>query len=166
MVAELVGPGVTLPAVGDDCRPWLDVLGDEGVQRGSGPVAQDRHPAPAVPARLDDFNGHADQGFLALRPAAGQSRFLATDVGLIHSTVRVSRSRPGRTSTDRNRCSIAQAVWYEPISSGRCRLNAETPSFCAANIQQAVNHTVNGLRRRSNSVPAVAEVRDPQLAHL
>jgi len=31
VVAELVDPGVTLPAVGDDCRPWLNVLGDEGV---------------------------------------------------------------------------------------------------------------------------------------
>jgi len=25
VVAERVGPGATLPAVGDDCRPWLDV---------------------------------------------------------------------------------------------------------------------------------------------
>ncbi len=61
---------------------------------------------------------------------------------------------------------ILKMDWYVPISSARCRLNAETPSFCAANIQQAVNHTVNGLRRRSNSVPAVTEVRDPQLQQL
>src|SRR5450755_495619 len=64
------------------------------------------------------------------------------------STVPDSRSRPGRTSTE------------------RCRLSAETPSFCAANIQQAVNHTVSGVRLRSNSVPAVTDVRLLQAAHL
>ena len=82
------------------------------------------------------------------------------------STVPDSRSRPGRTSTERSRCSIAHAVGYEPISSARCRPSAETPPFCAANIQQAVNHTVSGVRLRSNSVPAVTEVRLPQAAHL
>ena len=45
------------------------------------------------------------------------------------STTPESRSRPGRTRTARRRCSIAQAVGYEPISSARCRLSAETPSF-------------------------------------
>src|SRR5680860_1309204 len=45
------------------------------------------------------------------------------------STVPASRSRPGRTSTDRSRCSIAHTVWYEPISSVRCRLSAEMPSL-------------------------------------
>ena len=52
------------------------------------------------------------------------------------STVPDSRSRPGRTSTERSRCSIAHAVGYEPISSERCRLSAETPSFCAANTSR------------------------------
>ena len=78
----------------------------------------------------------------------------------------VNRSRPGRTSTERSRCSIAHAVWYEPISNARWTLNADTPSFCAANIQQTVNHTVSGERRRSNSVPAVTAVRDPHAPHL
>jgi len=41
------------------------------------------------------------------------------------STVPVSRSRPGRTSTERSRCSIAHAVAYEPISSDRCRVLTE-----------------------------------------
>ena len=82
------------------------------------------------------------------------------------STVPVSRSRPGRTSTDRSRCSIAHAVGYEPISSARCTLSADTPSFCVANIQHAANHTVSGVRRRSNKVPAVTDVRLPQAAHL
>ena len=82
------------------------------------------------------------------------------------STMPDSRSRPGRTSTERSRCSIAHAVGYEPISSARCRPSAETPSLAVANIQQAVNHTVSGVRLRSNSVPAVTDVRLPQAAHL
>src|SRR5674476_346472 len=81
------------------------------------------------------------------------------------STVPVNRSRPGRTRTDRNRCSIAHAVGYEPISSDRCRLNADMPSLPEANIQQTCNHTVSGVLRRSNIVPAVTDVRPPQDAH-
>jgi hypothetical protein len=50
------------------------------------------------------------------------------------STVPDSRSRPGRTSTERSRCSIARAVGYEPISSDRCRLSAETPSLGASGV--------------------------------
>jgi hypothetical protein len=61
---------------------------------------------------------------------------------------------------------MAQAVGYEPISSDRCRLRAEIPSFCEAKAQHALNHTVSGVRRRSNNVPAVSDVRAPQLAHL
>jgi hypothetical protein len=75
------------------------------------------------------------------------------------STMPRSRSRPGRTSTERNRCSIAQAVWYEPISSVRLRLSAAIPSLPLANSQQALNHTVSGVRVRSKIVPAVTELR-------
>ncbi len=75
------------------------------------------------------------------------------------------RSLPGRTSTDRGRPGIAHAVWYEPISSARCRLSAEMPSFCVANSQHAVNHTVSGVRVRSTIVPAVTEVRELHLAN-
>jgi hypothetical protein len=39
------------------------------------------------------------------------------------------------------------------------------PSFCVANIQHAVNHTVSGVRVRPKIVPAVTEVRRPQLPH-
>lgn len=49
---------------------------------------------------------------------------------------RPCRPMPGRTSTDRNRCNIAQAARYEPISSSRCKLSAEMPFVWAANIQQ------------------------------
>jgi hypothetical protein len=62
-------------------------------------------------------------------------------------------------STERSRCSIAHAVWYEPISRARWRLWADTPSFWVANSQAAVNHTVSGVRVLSKIVPAVAEVR-------
>lgn len=82
------------------------------------------------------------------------------------STTPESRSRPGRTSTERNRCSIAHAVWYEPISKVRCRLSAEIPSLAVANAQHALNHTVNGVRVRSKIVPAVTDVRCEQPAHI
>jgi hypothetical protein len=77
------------------------------------------------------------------------------------STVPDSCSPSGRTRTARSRCSIAHAVWYEPISSVRCRLRAETPSLLVANSQQALNHTVSGVLVRSYTVPAVTEVRPP-----
>jgi hypothetical protein len=69
-----------------------------------------------------------------------------------------SRSRPGRTSTERSRCSIAHAVWYEPISNVLCRLNAEIPSLPVQNSQHAWNHTVSGVRVRSKMVQAVTDV--------
>ena len=65
-----------------------------------------------------------------------------------------------------NRCSIAHAVWYEPISSVRCTLTAEMPSLPEANIQQTVNHTVKGVRVLSKTVPAVTDVFAPKAAHL
>ena len=61
---------------------------------------------------------------------------------------------------------MAHAVGYEPILRARCKLNAETPSFWLANIQQAANQTLRGVRLRSNNVPAVVEVRLPHVTHL
>jgi len=46
---------------------------------------------------------------------------------------------PRRISTERNRCSIGPAVWYELISSARWRLSADTPSFWFANNQQTTS---------------------------
>ena len=82
------------------------------------------------------------------------------------STSPCSRSRPGRTSTERSRCSSAHAVWLEPISSARFSASAEIPSFWLANSQQAIDRTVSGVRVRSKIVPAVTEVRSPQAEHL
>src|SRR5438132_702857 len=76
------------------------------------------------------------------------------------STRPLSSSRPGLTSTERSRCSIAHAVWYELISSARCRLCAETPSFWVANSQHAMNQTVRGVRVLSKIVPAVTDVAE------
>jgi len=39
------------------------------------------------------------------------------------------------------------------------------PSFWVANSQQAVNHTVSGVRVRSKTVPAVVDVRAWHRAH-
>ena len=82
------------------------------------------------------------------------------------STIPVRRSRPGRTSTDRNRCSIVQAVSYEPISSVRWRLSAEMPSLALAKAQQAANQTVSGVLVRWKIVPAVTDVRCPHAVHI
>src|SRR5665647_1897046 len=46
----------------------------------------------------------------------------------------------------------------------RLRLRAEIPSLPMENSQQAVNHTVSGVRVRSKIVPAVTEVRLPHAA--
>ena len=48
----------------------------------------------------------------------------------------------------------------------RCRLSAEMPSLPAANSQQAVNHTVSGVRVRSKMARAVTEVRLPHPGHM
>ena len=86
------------------------------------------------------------------------------------STVPASRSRPGRTSTDRSRCSIAHAVWYEPISSDRCRLCAEIPSLAVANSQQAVEPhrqrragPVEDRPRRHRGPPGAVTALDPAI---
>src|SRR5680860_881577 len=82
-VAEFVDAAVAGPAVGDHPRAWLDVFGDEGMQRPGRPVGQDRHPGPAVPARFFELNRDAHKGFLALGAPTAQSWLLAADVGLV-----------------------------------------------------------------------------------
>jgi hypothetical protein len=116
-VAELVDTAVAGPAVGDHPRARLDVLGEAGVQRGGRPIGQDRHPSSSVPVRLLNLNGHAYNAFLPLArpprsPGSAPPMYVSST-----SAVPVSRSRPGRTSTERSRCSIAHAVAYEPISA-------------------------------------------------
>lgn len=54
---------------------------------------------------------------------------------------------------------MAHAVWYEPMSRVHFRLWAEIPSLPVVNRQQAVNHTVSGVRVLSKIVPAVTEAR-------
>ena len=79
--------------------------------------------------------------------------------------VEVASRGHSRTSTGRSRCSIAHAVWYEPIFSAPCRLNADTPALFAANIQPAVIHTVSGERAdvRTTSRPSPrSDVRSPR----
>ena len=165
-IAEPGQPVVAHPGAGDHPRARLDMAGHERVQRGRGRVGQDGHPAPADSPRLLYLRRDADQGFLAPGPPAAQPRLLAADVGLVHLHRPASRSRPGRTSTERSRCSIAHAVCSEPISSAFCRPSAEIPSLAVANDQHAANQTVSGVRVLSKIVPAVTEVRRPQAAHM
>src|SRR5262249_16402734 len=69
-VAEPGQPVVAHPGIGDDGRPRLDMAGDERVQRGGGPISQQRHAAPADPLRLLDFYRDGGEDLLARRPAA------------------------------------------------------------------------------------------------
>jgi len=165
-ITERIDPLVATAAVGHHRRSWLDVGSDEGVERVGRSVGEDGHAAAAKafwPSALDcDANQDLFPFWRPPRsPGSSPPKYVSST-----STVPVRRSLPGRTSTERSRCSSAHAVGYEPISSSRCRLRAEMPFVCAANIQQAVNQTVSGVRRRSKSVPAVTDVLAPQTAHL
>jgi len=72
-----------------------------------------------------------------------------------------------RGSTERTRCSIAQAVWYELTSSARCRLCAEMPSFWVANSQQAVNHAgPPGSSAPNGAEPSEAHTPNPHAGQI
>ena len=116
-VAQLVDAAVAGPAIGDDPRPRLDVRSDKGVERVSRTVTKKRHPAAPIPSRLLPLDSHAHQYFLAPGPSAAQSGSSPPKKISSTSTMPVRRSLPGWTRTERSRCSIAHAVWYEPISS-------------------------------------------------
>ena len=85
--------------------------GDERVQRGGGRVGEDRHPAAPEPLGLVDLNCHSYQRLLALGPSAAQPGLLAADERLVDLDRAGEPLSPGRTSTERSRCSIAHAVW-------------------------------------------------------
>jgi len=61
-------PVVAHPGIGDDGGARLDVTGDEGMQRGGGPVSQQRHAAPARSPSLCDLHRDACQDLLAPGP--------------------------------------------------------------------------------------------------
>jgi hypothetical protein len=166
-IAERVDALVPAPAVGHDGRSRLDAGRHEGIERVGGPIGEDRHATTAKTLGHFALDCHADQDLLALLATAAQSGLLAAEVRLIHL------DDPGEavsSGPDEHRAQavqhIAQAVGYEPISSARWRLRAETPSFWEANNQHAASHTVSGVLRRSNNVPAVTAVWALQLAHL
>ena len=54
----------------------------------------------------------------------------------------------------------------EALDTPHGLLKAEMPSFPVANSQQAMNHTVKGVRVRSKIVPAVTDVRQPHAVHI
>lgn len=112
--------------------------------------------SPPKPVDQDDDRITPQEGAAAL--ARMPLEVVGSHQGLLGGT-------PQRISTDLNRCSIAHAVWYEPISRVRWRLSADTPSFWVANSQHAMNHTVSGVRVRSKIVPAVTDERPPHPAH-
>jgi hypothetical protein len=57
-VAEPGQPVVAHPGIGDDRRPWLDMAGDEGMQRRSVPVSQSRdQDEPPLPGWISMISG-------------------------------------------------------------------------------------------------------------
>ena len=83
-VAEFLQPLVALPAVGDDSRARLDVIGHERVQRDGRRIGQRPHPAPAEPRRFPDLHRDAGEHLLAPGAAAAQPRLLTADERLVH----------------------------------------------------------------------------------
>ena len=82
-VAELGEPVIPHPGIGDHCRCRGDMISDEGKQRPGRPVLEQRHPAPADPLGLADFDRDAGQDLLALSTPASQPGLFAADVGFI-----------------------------------------------------------------------------------
>ena len=154
---------VAAPPVGDEMSASLDGVRNERFERLARGVRDHLHSAPPVAFAGSAFNRYGNEGLLPASPTAGQAFLASADIGLIDLDPAGKLLPPRAASTLRSRCNIAHAVLYEPISRVRCRLSAETPSLAVANSQQTSNHTVNGVRRRSNSVPAVTAVRLPQL---
>ncbi len=99
----------------------LDVLGDEGVQRGGRPIGQDRHPGSPEPARLLNLNGHAYQRLLALGSSAAQSWLLAADVRLVH----LHLHRAGQSVSTGAHQHRAKPMQHRP--RGRVRADLQRP---------------------------------------
>ena len=128
---------------------------------------------PSLSAPGPRRRGYAGQDLLAPSPATGQVRLrCTTDVGLIHLYhPGHGRSRPGRTSTARSRCShrprrlIGTQRFPTSVSGGQCRPNpvldaGEQPAGVEPNRQRrsrtvadrARGHRGTDSRTRSTSV--------------
>ena len=107
-VAEFLQPPVALPAVGDDSRARLDMIGHERVQRDGRRVGQRPHPAPAKPRRFPDLHRDAGEHLLAPGPAAAQPRLLTADERLVHF------HQPGQPVPPRAHQHRPQAMQHSP----------------------------------------------------
>lgn len=143
-VSQLLDVEVPAPAVGDHCGAKGDVVGNGRVQGGGGSILEDGRAAPAESIGLDDTDGDADPHLLAAGPPVNPGSWTPMKVSST-STAPVRGTRPGWDSTDRNRCNIDQALWWEPICIVFWSANAHSPFFVVANSQDAVNQTVNGI---------------------
>ena len=145
-VAEPLQPVVTLPAVGEDRRARLNVIGHERVQRRGRRISQRQRPSPfgsrtstAMPVST----------FLPLaRPPASSGSGHRRCRSHPPPPCRLARSRPRRTSTDPwSRCSMAHDGLVGADLERPLRLSAEIPSLPVANSQRALNHTVSRRAR-------------------
>lgn len=75
---------VTLPGVGDDSRPRLDVSHHKGVQRFCGGIRHRRHSTAPESLRLEDLDRDARQDLLPLGTAPRKPGLFAANVGFVH----------------------------------------------------------------------------------
>ncbi|MGF6413377.1 hypothetical protein OKW37_005112 [Paraburkholderia sp. MM5482-R2] len=83
-VTILLQPPVTLPGIGDDRRPGLDVIQHEGAKRFRGGIRHGRHSTAPESLRLHDLDRDTRQDLLPFGTASRKSGFFASDVGFVH----------------------------------------------------------------------------------
>src|SRR5208337_4027812 len=83
-VPILLQPPVTLPGIGDDRCPRLDVIQHEGVKRFCGGIRHGRHSTAPKSLWFHDFDCDTRQDLLPFGTASRKSRFFASDIGFVH----------------------------------------------------------------------------------
>src|SRR5271157_5486855 len=165
-VPTLLQPTVTLPGIGDDRCPRLDVIQHEGVKRFCGGIRHGRHSTAPESLRLQDLDRDTRQDLLPFGTASRKSRFLASDVGFVHlhlpaKALPIGANQPRPQAMKDSPHRLVGADLQGPL-----KLSAEIPSLPLAKYQQAESQTVSGVRVRSKMVPAITDVRLPHPVHL
>ena len=120
-----------------------------------------RPPHLVRPHRRGSKNDRADTK--ALLEAYRNEEILSVPIKSVrqHTLAALHRLRSGWLSTRTARINAVRGVLRE-LGLFILRI----PSLPVANSQQALNHTVSGVRDRSKIVPAVTDVRPPHPEHL
>ncbi len=135
---------VASPSVRMDYGARLNAVHQEATQTFGGSVG-DLAQADASDSLPIFLSCHHNQSLFL--PLPTENPFLqSAQISLITSTLRASKSRPGRTIARRNLCSHIHAVSYFFSPSTRCSPNALAPFFWVVSHHIARNQTGNGVR--------------------